>query len=53
MNKLKELEQELVNVNSYVKHYKEKKKNKKLKYWKTIQKYVFKKYTTQYLLKML
>jgi len=47
MKKLKELEQELENVKSYVKHYEKKGKKKKLKYWKNIQKYVFEKYTRQ------
>jgi len=47
MNKLKELKQELENVNSYVQYFEKKKKKKKLKYWKSIQKYVTKKYTNQ------
>jgi len=50
VNKLQELKQELEDVNSYVKHYEKKEKKKKLKYWKNIQKYVYKKYAKQQIL---
>jgi len=47
MNKLQELKQELEDVNSYVEYYEKKQKKKKLKYWKNIHKYVYKKYVRQ------
>ena len=38
---VKDIEQELIDVNSQIKHYSEKEPSeKKLVYWKTIQKYV-------------
>ncbi len=47
MRKLKELQQELENVKTYVKYYEEKGDKKELEKWKIIQKYVFEKYARE------
>ena len=47
MEKLKDLQQELEDVKTYVKYYEEKGDKKELEKWKIIQKYVFEKYAKE------